>query len=100
MNFWICSFSVARLSQSYLLLALFLRVWLQGTSRIWAEQRGTPVLHEAESMITQSKVGPHMLAGLLRLTTIPYLTYKRLGIKIKTFYRSDNPIVCYGHGLF
>ncbi len=49
------------------------------TSRIYAEQRGTPVLHEAESLITQSKDQFHIWAELLRLTPISSSAYKEGG---------------------
>ena len=71
------------------------------TSRIYAEQSCTPVLHEAKSLMTQSKDEHHIGAELLRLTPIPTLAYEELGTKkMKTFYKIGNPIVCYGHGLF
>ena len=49
------------------------------TSRIYAEQRGTPVLYEVESLITQSKDQFHIWAELLRLTPISSSAYKEGG---------------------
>lgn len=71
------------------------------TSRIYAEQSCTPVLHEAKSLMTQSKDERHIGAELLRLTPILTLAYEEFGTKeMKTFYSIGNPIVCCGHGFF
>ena len=71
------------------------------TLKIYAEQHVTPVLHETESLITQSKDEIPMWPKLLRLTHIPASAYEELGIKkMKTLYRIDSPTVYYGRGLF
>ena len=68
------------------------------TSRIYAEQYGTLVLHETESLITQSNDEFHIWAELLRLIPISSSAYEEVGIKkMETLYRIDSPTVYYGH---
>ena len=92
MSFSIGSYLVAHISQTCLLFALCLMVWLSARdehlSRFFEQQRA----HDKSA-------GRTAFESAIRIASeAPGHIF--LVEKMKTFYRIDNPIVYYRHGLF
>lgn len=92
MGFLICSYSVAHISETCLLFTLFLMI------RLSARDKHLP--RSFEQQWSQGKSASRTASESAIRTIGEASGCLFLAEKMKTFYRIDNPIVYYRHGLF
>jgi len=95
-SFSIGSYFVAHISQTCLLFTLCLMVWL--FTRLSARDKHLPRSFEQQWAQDKSASRTAFESTIRIVSQAP--RYIFLAEKMKTFYRVDNPVVYYRHGLF